>query len=66
MIQILKNTLFLLSVFCITACANNDNVLKNNGIVNDGKTMNTKALQKVIDECSENGGGLYPSPKGNT
>src|SRR5690606_32721754 len=27
------------------------------GAVNDGKTLNTKAIQSAIDECTANGGG---------
>lgn len=27
------------------------------GAINDGKTLNTEAIQKTIDECSKNGGG---------
>ncbi|MDR3062483.1 MAG: polygalacturonase, partial [Dysgonamonadaceae bacterium] len=64
MIRIFKNTLFLITLFCISACANNDNVLKNHGIVNDGKTLNTKALQEAIDQCSKNGGGIVSLPEG--
>ncbi len=31
--------------------------IKDFGAVADGKTMNTKAIQKAIDTCFENGGG---------
>ena len=34
------------------------------GAVGDGKTLNTKAIQAVIDECTKNGGGTIIIPKG--
>lgn len=34
------------------------------GAVGDGKTLNTKAIQAVIDECGQNGGGTLVIPKG--
>jgi polygalacturonase len=34
------------------------------GAVADGKTLNTKAIQAVIDECAQNGGGTLLIPKG--
>ncbi len=35
------------------------------GALADGKTDNTKAIQKTIDAASENGGGMVLVPKGN-
>jgi polygalacturonase len=66
MIRIFKNTLFLsaIFIFCVTACANNDNAMEKHGIVNDGKTLNTKALQSAIDECSRKGGGTVSLAEG--
>jgi len=32
--------------------------VKDFGIIADGKTLNTKAVQKAVDECSVNGGGV--------
>ncbi|MDR2775468.1 MAG: polygalacturonase [Tannerella sp.] len=64
MIQIIKSALFLFIILCVTSCANNDNVMKKHGIVNDGKTLNTKALQSAIDECSKNGGGTVRLTEG--
>ena len=34
------------------------------GAIGDGKTLNTKAIQKVIDDCAANGGGTVVIPKG--
>ena len=34
------------------------------GAVGDGETLNTKAIQSVIDECAQNGGGTILIPKG--
>src|ERR1044072_2936569 len=34
------------------------------GASGDGKTLNTKAIQAVIDECAKNGGGALVIPKG--
>jgi alpha-L-rhamnosidase len=34
------------------------------GAVGDGKTLNTKIIQSVIDECAKNGGGTLVIPKG--
>jgi len=34
------------------------------GAVNDGKTLNTKAIQKAVDECAGKGGGIVYFPQG--
>lgn len=34
------------------------------GAVRDGKTLNTKAIQSVIEECGKNGGGTVLIPEG--
>jgi polygalacturonase len=34
------------------------------GAMGDGKTLNTKAIQAVIDECAKNGGGVLVIPRG--
>lgn len=31
----------------------------------DGKTLNTKAIQRAIDQCNQNGGGTVEFPAGN-
>ena len=38
--------------------------VKDFGAVADGKTINTKAMQKAVDECSANGGGIVRFEKG--
>ena len=39
------------------------NVL-DSGVIGDGETLNTKALQKAIDACAESGGGVLRVPAG--
>ncbi|HAX94273.1 MAG TPA: hypothetical protein DCY25_10090, partial [Bacteroidales bacterium] len=34
------------------------------GAVNDGKTINTKEIQKAIDDCAKKGGGTVHFPAG--
>jgi polygalacturonase len=34
------------------------------GVIADGKTLQTQAIQKIIDECSQKGGGVVLFPKG--
>ncbi len=56
----------------MTSCQNNEseklNKAKGNildyGAVGDGKTINTKAIQKTIDEVANNGGGMVIVPAG--
>ncbi|MDR3339036.1 MAG: polygalacturonase [Candidatus Symbiothrix sp.] len=60
----IKNTVCLFAIVCLTACTNNHSVLEKYGIVNDGKTINTKALQKAIDDCSLHGGGVVSLTEG--
>jgi hypothetical protein len=40
------------------------NVL-NYGAVADGKTLNSAAVQRAVDECSKNGGGVVYFPRGS-
>jgi hypothetical protein len=37
----------------------------NYGAIDDGKTLNTKAIQTLIDSCSKNGGGTIFFPPGD-
>lgn len=34
------------------------------GAIGDGKTLNSKVIQAIIDECAQNGGGTLVIPKG--
>jgi len=39
-------------------------IITENGAVGDGITLNTKAIQSIIDKCSTEGGGTIVVPKG--
>ena len=39
--------------------------VKDFGAKGDGKTLDTKAIQKALDKCAEAGGGLVKIPSGN-
>lgn len=54
---------FFLSTVFAQKTAQTYNVLKY-GIVGDSATTNTKAIQRLIDECSQKGGGVIYFPKG--
>ena len=60
---IVKNFLFLFAVACLISC--NIPGHKQYDFVGDGVTLNTEALQRAIDECSQQGGGTISLPKGN-
>ena len=38
--------------------------IKDYGAIADGKTLNTKAFESAINECSKNGGGVVTVPEG--
>jgi polygalacturonase len=66
---ILKQALILLIAFVSISMSfaqtrSNYNVL-DYGAKADGKTLNTKAIQKAIDHCNKNGGGTVEFPAGN-
>jgi polygalacturonase len=54
--------LLLFSSFLLTAAPRFD--ISDHGAVGDGKTLNTLALQTLIDRCATNGGGEIVVPKG--
>src|SRR4051794_15727062 len=39
-------------------------VISEHGATGDGKTLNTKAIQSVIEDCARSGGGTVVVPKG--
>lgn len=47
----------------VSAAERNWNISKH-GAVGDGKTLNTKAIQTVIDDCARSGGGTVVVPQG--
>ncbi len=55
--------LFFVVVVSVSAQEISYNVL-DFGAEGDGKTLNTKSIQKAIDECSNNGGGRVEFPAG--
>lgn len=64
----MKKTIILLACFCITMALHAQVKIYNiveYGAVNNGITSNTSAIQKAINECSKNGGGLVLVPQGN-
>ena len=60
------NFLLVLTVFCLFIVqlqAETFNII-NFGALGDGKTLNTQAVQKAIDACSQAGGGKVVVPNG--
>ena len=66
---LLKQNLFLLITFLVASLS----FAQTKGYLNvldfgakaDGKTLNTKAIQRAIDQCYNNGGGTVNFPAGN-
>ncbi len=54
---------FIFLLFVNTIQSKNSNILKS-GAIPDGKTLNTKAIQKAINEVSNSGGGKVVVPPG--
>ncbi|WP_428232544.1 glycoside hydrolase family 28 protein [Flavobacterium sp.] len=55
--------ILFLSFIVFQTSAKNTNIL-DYGAIADGKTLNTKAVQKAIDDCSASGGGTVTVPIG--
>ncbi len=57
--------LTVLSLALLNSYAKSDgyNIL-DYGATNDGKTLTTASIQKAIDACAANGGGMVYAPKG--
>ncbi|TDW48152.1 polygalacturonase [Flavobacterium sp. 270] len=60
----MKNYLILFfSLIALHCTAKNINIVEY-GAIADGKTLNTKIVQKAIDDCSASGGGIVTVPTG--
>ena len=55
---------FLFSFAAFLTAAAKDFDVRDFGAVGDGKTKNTQAIQKAIDECSRTGGGVVKLESG--
>ena len=56
--------LLLIFLCSITNCYAQTFNIKDYGAINDGKTINTTAIQKAVDACYQNGGGRVYVPAG--
>ena len=63
MLYILFTVFFLLIGLIFAGTKPNYSVIKY-GAKADGKTLNTKAIQKAIDDCADDGGGTVEFPAG--
>ncbi len=65
MIIRIKNVCLLCTFMLAIACSSPGEVtIKKYEIKNDGKSLTTEALQKALDECAVNGGGIVSLPAG--
>ncbi len=61
---VIKSTV-IISLFTLLSCTDNKNYnVLDYGAKGDGKTINTEAIQKAIDKCAANGGGIVVIPAG--
>lgn len=58
--------LIVLSSICLLSCSEKSNIynVRDYGAHNDGETLTTEQIQKAIDACAQNGGGMVYIPKG--
>ncbi|MFT3738308.1 MAG: glycosyl hydrolase family 28 protein [Breznakibacter sp.] len=66
MLEIRNGLMILLVLFGNSALATEKKefIVTQHGVVSDGKTLNTKAIQALIDHTSEQGGGTIVFPQG--
>ncbi len=56
--------LLLMAKPCLESAQTNQVNIKDFGAINDGKTVNTLAIQRAIDHCAKLGGGTIIIPEG--
>lgn len=56
--------LIFIALSAMSASVPTDYDISKYGAIGDGKTLNTEAIQKTIDICSQNGGGIVIIPEG--
>lgn len=60
----MKAYLILFFSFIVLHCTAKNINIADYGAIADGKTLNTKVIQKAIDDCSASGGGIVTVPTG--
>ncbi len=57
---------FIVAIIALTSCKGKttDYSILDFGAMGDGKTINTKAINRAVEECSKNGGGTVRVPAG--
>ncbi|HEY4786631.1 MAG TPA: glycosyl hydrolase family 28-related protein, partial [Bacteroidales bacterium] len=61
-----KSTLLSILLLLFLNCFGASNIFNvmDYGAIDDGKTLSTASIQKAIDACAANGGGMVLVPKG--
>ncbi|MBQ7212978.1 MAG: hypothetical protein IJS25_00400, partial [Bacteroidales bacterium] len=64
----MRHLIYFTGLICclsLASCSNNQRyVITDFGAVGDSLTMNTQAIQQLIDDCAQKGGGTLVVPRG--